>query len=243
MKKDNNISVDIVLPVYNEEKILKKNVLRLMSFLKNNIRQNWKIIISNNGSTDRTINIAKELAAKHTEIGYLDLSEKGKGRAIREAWLQSDANIVSFMDIDLSSDIRFFPDLISSIIKEEYDIVIGSRILKGAQVKRSIKREFASRFYNLLLKFVFRTKIYDTHCGFKAMKKNAADDILPETENQKFFFDTELLIIAEKKGYKIKEIPIKWIEDSESKVKTISLGIKYLLGIIQLRRKLKKKSF
>jgi len=227
-------SVDVVVPVYNEERVLAQSIATLRQFLGQNLAQEWRIVIADNASTDKTWEIAQALSQEHADVVAIHLDEKGRGRALRKAWLESDADIVSYMDVDLSTDLRAFPQLIRAI-EEGYDIAIGSRLAPGSSVKRCFKREFASRSYNLLIRAMFRTKFSDAQCGFKALSSKAARELVPLVQDQKWFFDTELLILAEKKGYRIKDIPVVWIEGPDSTVSIPRTAFDDLKGLLRMR--------
>lgn len=224
-------SVDVVIPVYNEEAVISRSVTALRDFLRENLTCSWTIVIADNASIDSTLAIAQELAAQYLDVSYLHLPEKGRGRALRKAWLESAADIVSYMDVDLSTDLRAFPRLVAAI-EEGYDIAIGTRLSSASETKRSLKREIISRCYNVLIKAMFFTRFSDAQCGFKALTRRAVQELIPLVENQEWFFDTELLILAEKKGYRIKEIPVEWVEDPDTRVnirKTVAEDVKGLL--------------
>ncbi|MBI4158948.1 glycosyltransferase family 2 protein [Candidatus Woesearchaeota archaeon] len=231
MKK---ISVDIVVPVYNEEKILEKSISTLYNFLEKNFKYTWNIIIADNASKDNTLDVANSLSKKYKKVKVLHLNQKGRGRALRIAWTKSDADIVSYMDVDLSTDLSFFPIMIDSLI-QGYDVATGSRLMEGAEIKRSFKRELLSRGYNVLVRLILGVKYKDSQCGFKAVKREIVNDVVPEVRDNNWFFDSELLFRAHKKGYKIKEIPVKWIEDEDSRVKIVSTVTNYLKSIAVLR--------
>ena len=227
-------SVDVVIPVYNEEHVLAQSVNTLRQFLKNNLSHSYTVVIADNASTDRTWEIAQALAKEHSDVAALHLDQKGRGRALRKAWLESAADIVSYMDVDLSTDLAAFPPLIQAI-EEGNGIAIGSRLLKGSSVKRSLKRELTSRSYNLIIKSMFRTRFSDAQCGFKALSGKAAQELVPLIQDQEWFFDTELLILAGKKGYRIREIPVAWIEDPDTRVAIASTVFEDLKGLLRLR--------
>lgn len=227
----------ITLPTYNEEEIIKENSLKVLEFCQKNLKQGFKILIADNGSTDRTLEIAKELSADYKEIDYFHLKEKGRGRALKEAW-KNDFDVFIYMDADLSTNLKFLLLLIEEI-KNGNDIVVGSRFLKGSKIERGFLREISSRFYNFLLKLFFNLKIKDAQCGFKAVNKKVVKNLLPKVENNGFFFDSELLIRAEKENYKIKEIPIEWKEAKrKSKVNILKTTLNYLKEIIKLKIRL-----
>jgi len=227
--------VNITIPVYNEENAIVNCIEILRDFLHKNVNFNWTIIIADNASTDTTLDIAKELAKKYSDVTYNHIDLKGRGRALRKVWLESKSDIVSYMDVDLSTGLDAFPPLIESISSGDYDVATGSRLMRGSRVKRSPKREFTSRSYNLMIKSMFLSKFHDAQCGFKAMSRKAADEIIPLVQNQKWFFDSELLIIAEKKGYRIKEIPVEWTEDPGTTVNITNTVIEDIQGLMRLR--------
>ena len=227
-------TVDIVVPVYNEEKILEKSISTLTDFLKKNFKHDWQIIIADNASIDKTLEIANNLSKKYKKVKVLHLDQKGRGRALRAAWTQSKADIVSYMDVDLSTDLKFFPLMVDSLL-QGYDVATGSRLMKGAEIKRSLKREILSRGYNVLVRLILGVNYKDSQCGFKAVTREIVDKIVPEVKDNAWFFDSELLFRAHKRGYKIKEIPVKWIEDEDSRVKIVNTVTNYLKSIAVLR--------
>ena len=233
--------INITIPVYNEEKILKQNINILYNFLKQNIKEDWEIVIADNGSTDGTKEIGKSLAKKLDGLKYLCLEQKGRGRALRKTWQESKADILSYMDIDLATDLFYFPKLIEAI-KQKADIAIGSRFSPEARVQRSTFRETLSRWYNRLIRFFLRAKFKDSQCGFKAISRKVLKNIVPKVRDNHWFFDTEMLVLAERAGYKIKEIPVRWVETRnryrKSKVKIIPTVLGYLLSILKLRLRL-----
>jgi len=230
------VRVDVVIPVYNEEGDLERSVTTLREFLLQNVDYDWRIVVADNASTDRTLDIAKELAERHPgQVTYVHLEQKGRGRALRRAWTESDADIVSYMDVDLSTDLSAFPPLIDALIDSDYDVAIGSRLKAGAQVQRGLKREFISRSYNLLIKLLFWHSFSDAQCGFKAVTRRAVQDIVPLIKDQAWFFDSELLLLAERMGYKIFEVPVKWTDDPDSRVKIVSTAWEDIKGLFRVR--------
>ncbi|MBS3153164.1 glycosyltransferase family 2 protein [Candidatus Woesearchaeota archaeon] len=227
-------TVDIVVPVYNEQNILEKSISTLCDFLEKNFKHSWSIIIADNASIDRTLEIANSLAKKYKKVKVLHLNQKGRGRALRIAWTKSDADIVSYMDVDLSTDLSFFPVMVDSLL-QGYDVATGSRLMEGAEIKRSFKRELLSRGYNVLVRLILGVNYKDSQCGFKAVKREIVNDVVPEVRDNAWFFDSELLFRAHMKGYKIKEIPVKWIEDEDSRVRIFSTVTNYLKSIAILR--------
>ena len=229
-----NATVDIVIPVYNEEQALPRSIMILADFLKDNLRNPWQIVIADNASTDKTKSVSEMLCERYAGINYLYIPQKGRGRALKAAWLDSTADIVSYMDVDLATDLNYFPQLIDSL-QEGYDVAIGSRLSKGSRVSRSIKREVISRGYNLLIKSMFLTPFQDAQCGFKALTRPTAQAIVPHIKNDNWFFDTELLIIAAKRGYKIKQLPVKWDDDPTSTVNIPRTATEDIKGLLRLR--------
>jgi len=217
-------SVDIVIPVLNEAHVLRKSVKTVFQFLSRNLPYQWQIVIVDNGSTDGTQKVARQLAVEHTEIKFIHLVQRGRGRALRSAWLQSNADIVCYMDVDLSTRLDHLPELVDAIAVDGYDLATGSRLMRESRTTRSFKREFISRCYNVMVKAVLLTKFSDAQCGFKAVSRRAVEAIVPKVEDQSWFFDTELLVLAEKQGYRIKDIPVVWVEDDDSRVKIFKTG-------------------
>ena len=236
----------VVVPVYNEEKDLPLNIPRLKSLLEGTMfSYDWEIVIADNASTDKTSEVAKNLS-REERIKYLRLEQRGRGRALKKAWSQSKKEILSYMDVDLSSDLSYFPRLIKSL-EAGADIAIGSRLAKGAKVfGRTFIREIMSRGYSFLFRTLFRTKFKDAQCGFKAIKKDVWDKLEPVVKDTRWFFDTELLIISQKAGFVISEIPIVWRDDSNSTVKVAKTAWGDIKGLCRLFierpwKKIKKK--
>jgi glycosyltransferase involved in cell wall biosynthesis len=230
-----DITVDIVIPVYNEERDLETSVNTLSSFLAQRCAYRWRIVIADNASTDRTLEIAKRLTSENSQVTYLHLPQKGRGRALRRAWLESEADIVSYMDVDLSTDLEAFPAIIDGLAKAGYHVAIGSRLKGGATVQRQLKRDIISRCYNLLIKVMFRNRFSDAQCGFKALSRQAVQDLVPMIKDQGWFFDTELLLRAEQKGYEIYEVPVAWVDDPDSRVNIIQTAWGDLKGLFRVR--------
>lgn len=235
----------ITIPAYNEESILKVNILKIFDFCKKNLNIEWQVVIADNKSTDQTSIIGKELASKHQQIEYLYVDQKGKGAAISASWQKFNADIYCFMDADLATNLSALPELISGI-QEGNDVVVGSRRHSRSKVERSLIRKLFSLGYRLIANFLLNLKIRDLPCGFKAINHRIKMDILLQVENKEWFFDSELIILAEKKGYKIKEIPVIWKDlreggDDKSKVKAISLSFAYFKQLLALRKRIKEK--
>lgn len=230
-----DVSVDIVIPVYNEEASLAHNVAILGDYLAETFPYRWRITIADNASTDRTRQIATRLAADDPHVHVVHLDQKGRGRALRAAWLASDADVVAYMDVDLSTNLESFLPLVAPLISGHSDVAIGSRLHKGAVVTRQWKREVLSRGYNALIKLLFQNDFSDAQCGFKALGREVALSLLPEVADDAWFFDTELLLRAEARGYRINETPVEWIEDLDSRVHIQSTIWEDLKGLWRLR--------
>ena len=227
-------TVDVVIPVYNEESVLRENVERLREFLRKNAAWTWTIVIADNASTDGTWDVAQDLARQHSDVVPLYLDRKGRGRALRRALLESGADVVSYMDVDLSTDLGAFPALVQAI-EQGYDIAIGSRLMPESKVQRCFRRELTSRTYVFLLNLMFRTGLSDAQCGFKALSSKAAHELVPLVRNQEWFFDTEVLLLARRKGYSVKEIPVTWTEDPDSKVSVPKVAFEYVKELLRMR--------
>jgi glycosyltransferase involved in cell wall biosynthesis len=228
--------LDIVLPVYNEERILDHSVRTLHAYVTAHVPFSTRITIVDNASRDATRMIGAELAAALDGVRYVHLSEKGRGRALRAAWMASDARVLAYMDVDLSTRLDSLTALIVPIIAGGSDISIGSRLAPGALVTRSLRREVISRGYNLLLRAVLRTRFRDAQCGFKAIRAEVARGILPNVRDEGWFFDTELLVTAQRAGLRIYEVPVEWIEDTDSRVSILRTVVTDLRGVLRMLR-------
>lgn len=229
-------ALDLVLPVYNEERDLPRSVATLLDWLPGHLTLPWRIIIADNGSTDGTLAVARALAEEHPEVGVVHIPEKGRGRALKQVWLESDADILAYMDIDLSTDLAAFPALVEAIAEGRADVATGSRLARGAQTRRSLKREIISRGYLLVIRALLRTSFTDAQCGFKAISRDAAQTILPLVQDDFWFFDTELLVIAEKGGFRVAEVPVTWVEDPDTRVQILRTIVQDLRGLFRLLR-------
>ncbi|MBD3359736.1 MAG: glycosyltransferase [Candidatus Buchananbacteria bacterium] len=226
----------LALPVYNEEKVLEKSVLKLYNYFKNNIKDDWQIVIVNNASIDKTKKVADSLAQKFLKVDSLNLEDKGRGNALKNVWQKYEADIYAYCDIDLATDIFAFKKLFNSIINGSANIAIGARYIKGSQTKRTLNRLIYSKVYIFLVRLFFPTKIKDFQCGFKAVDKKTVSEILPLVKDKEWFFDTELLLIAEKNDFKIKEIAVQWKENPETKVKFIRTIYDYIENLIKFKK-------
>jgi len=228
--------VDIVVPVYNEEADLDSSVRRLRAYLDDRFPFASAITIADNASTDATWAIARRLADSMPRVRALHLDEKGRGRALRQAWLASEAPIVAYTDVDLSTDLDALLPLVAPLLSGHSQVSIGSRLARGARVTRGPKREFISRTYNLILRTVLRVGFRDAQCGFKAMRADTARLLLPEVRDQAWFFDTELLVLAERAGLRVHEVPVDWVDDPDSRVAIASTALADLRGVWRLLR-------
>ncbi len=226
--------VDVVIPVHNEECGLAASIERLHAYLADESPFTWAITIADNASIDGTWDVASALAARLRGVRVLHLDEKGRGRAVRRAWSQSDAEVVAYMDVDLSTGLDAFLPLVAPLVSGHSDVAIGSRLLPGAAVARGPKREAISRTYNLMLRALFATQVRDMQCGFKAVRREVATALLPAIEDEGWFFDTELLLLAERNGLRIHQIPVDWTDDPDSRVDVTQTVKDDLRGVVRL---------
>src|SRR5690349_4565067 len=228
------LDVEIVVPVHNERAILERTVRRLHRFLRDGFPFSWRIVVADNASTDGTSDVARLLAAELPGVEALRLEEKGRGRALRAAWSASEARVVCYMDADLSTDLRALLPLVAALLSGHSDVAIGTRLAPGARVVRGPKRELISRAYNRLLHLVLRARFSDAQCGFKAMRADAARRLLPGVRDEAWFFDTELLMLAQREGLRIHEVPVDWVDDPDSRVDVLRTALDDLRGIARL---------
>ncbi len=228
--------VDIAIPVYNEAGTLDASVRRLHEFLDRSFPFAATITIVDNASTDATWLIASRLAKEVSGVRALHLDEKGRGRALRTAWMHADADVVAYMDVDLSTDLDALLPLVAPLLSGHSDVAIGSRLARGSRVIRGPKREVISRAYNVLLKVMLRNRFSDAQCGFKALRAEDARILLPEVEDEEWFFDTELLVLAERNGLRIHEVPVDWADDPDSRVRIGKTAAADLAGVWRLMR-------
>ena len=230
------VRVDAVIPVYNEEKALPGSIRQLDAFLREHCPYDWRIVIADNASIDGTPEVGRALAAQYPQVRYERLEKKGRGLALRTAWLGSDADILSYMDVDLSTNLSAYMPMIESIATGGYEVAIGSRLRRGSRVRRQWKREIISRGYNLLIKLLFPLRGFsDAQCGFKAISRQAARKLIPIVENNHWFFDSELLLRAEQHGYRISEVAVEWVEDLDTRVKIASTAWEDVKGLLRVR--------
>ncbi len=232
---DRSLVLDVVIPVYNEEHSLGACVWRLLGQLKS-FPFSTRITIADNASTDDTLAVAHGLADDFDNVRVIHLDRKGRGRALRTAWLASDAQVVAYMDVDLSTDLNGLLPLVAPLVSGHSDIAIGTRLDPASRVVRGPKREFISRCYNLILKVALRAHFSDAQCGFKAVRADVAQALLPLVQDGEWFFDTELLVLAERSGLRIHEVPVDWVDDPDSRVDIVDTARKDLRGVWRLRR-------
>lgn len=231
------LMVDVVVPVYNEEVDIARNIPTLRDYLSSAaFPYGWRIIIGDNGSTDRTPEVSREQERLYPgQVVYYRATDNGKGRVIKECWETSSADIVSFMDVDLATDLEAFAPLIKPLAEGRADITIGSRLHKKSKVKRSWKRRIMTRVYNTIVGALFSRGFRDAQCGFKAARREAAQNVLPVVQDLHWFFDTEFLLDAERLGYRIKEVPVTWVEDERTSVKLAKTALDDLRGLVRMR--------
>jgi glycosyltransferase involved in cell wall biosynthesis len=239
------MKIEFTVPSYNEEQLLEKNCLELLNFLNSqNYSFDWKIILIINGSTDNSEKIAEKLKEKYFKIDFVVIKEKGKGNAIKKYFSQSSADFLIYMDVDLAVSLENINDLLEPFLKDNYDLISGSRLLPKSKTKRSAIRNLSSKAYILLSKILLNHIFSDLHCGFKGIKKEAWEKIEPLIQDKNWFFDAELLIFSKKMGLKIKEIPVDWEENRyekrKSKIKLFKDSFIFTKKLIKLRKRLKK---
>jgi glycosyltransferase involved in cell wall biosynthesis len=226
--------VEIAIPVYNEERILEESVRRLRSYLDESFPFDTVVRIVDNDSTDDTWKIASHLAETVPGVAALHLNQKGKGRAVRAAWSSSSARVVAYMDVDLSTDLDGLLPLVAPLLSGHSDIAIGTRLASGSRVLRGARREVVSRAYHVVLRLALRSQFSDASCGFKAARRESAEVLLPLVNDEHWFFDTELLVLAERNGFRIHEVPVDWIDDADSRVHIRSVAGGDLRGVARL---------
>jgi glycosyltransferase involved in cell wall biosynthesis len=234
-------NLEITIPVLNEEEELERSVSSLYSSLEGMFQDQsfWSTVIADNGSSDRTPDIARKLEKKYPSLKYLRLEERGVGRALKASWKQSEAAIVGYMDLDLATDLKHLPEAVSAITELNYDLVYGTRLHRKSVVTgRSLKREITSRMFNLILKIYLGVHFSDGMCGFKFLRRNIFEDLHNGgAVSDGWFFATELLVVGERSGMKLYELPVHWTDSSDSKVRIVSLAIEYLNAMRTLKRR------
>jgi glycosyltransferase involved in cell wall biosynthesis len=228
--------VEVVVPVYNEEHVVAHNVRRIRDYLSNGFPYSAVVTIVDNASSDGTFDVAHRLVYELDGVNVMRLRAKGRGRALRAAWTGSDARVVAYMDVDLSTDLSALEPLVEPLLDGRSDLAVGSRLASGAHVRRSLLRELISRTYNLIVRAALHTRISDAQCGFKAGRRETVQALLPLVEDENWFFDTELIHAAERSNLRIHELPVDWTEDPDSRVNLVTTAIEDLRGIARLRR-------
>lgn len=231
------LRLECFIPAYNEAADLETNVVRLVTFCRGALGEGFRVTIVDNGSTDGTAAAADVLALSHREVAALHFAEKGRGRALRRSFLRSEAQWLGYMDADLSTHLAALPPALARLV-DGAELVIGSRLLPGARIRRRLHREVLSRTYNALVRAAFGSRLSDHQCGFKFLTREACLDLVPRTEDDLWFFDTELLVLAQRARRRVDEIPVDWIEDLGSSVRIARTIVDDLRGILRLRRRL-----
>ena len=222
------------MPVYNEQATLERSIRTLHDALGGLFDESWLITIADNASTDATPVIADRLSLELPNVAAIHLSQKGRGRALKRAWLESEADVVAYLDEDLSTDLRALPPLVAPLLSGHSDVAIGTRLSPNSRVVRGPKREFISRSYNFLLRRYLGVSFSDAQCGFKAIRRDVAERVLPHVHDTGWFFDTELLVIAERAGLRIHEVPVDWVDDSDSSVDITGTALEDLKGMVRV---------
>ncbi|RDH09547.1 glycosyltransferase [Tsukamurella pulmonis] len=230
--------LDIVIPVYNESHTIAHCIHTLRAYIDDELHLPARITIADNASTDDTLDRARALAAADAGVRVVHLDAKGRGRALRRVWAESDARVLVYMDVDLSTDLNALLPLVAPLLSGHSDLAIGTRLGRGANVVRGPKREFISRGYNLLLHTALRVRFSDAQCGFKAIRTDVARELLPLVQDGEWFFDTELLVLAERAGLRIHEVPVDWTDDPDSRVDIADTVRKDLRGVVRVGRAL-----
>jgi Glycosyl transferase family 2 len=225
------LDVEIVVPVYNEARQLSARITELRRFLDDSFPFRALVTVVDNASTDGTFALAGQLAATVPGVAAMHLPRKGRGHALRTAWSTSCAPVVAYMDVDLSTSLTALLPLVAPLLSGQRDVTIGTRLARGSHVVRGPKRELISRAYNLLLKLSLRGRFSDAQCGFKALRREAALQLLPLVKDDEWFFDTELLVTAERLGLRIGEVPVDWVDDPDSRVQIVRTALSDLRGV------------
>ena len=228
--------LDVVIPVYNEQEQISDSVRTVHAYLSEQFAYPFRITVADNASTDGTLHIAHQVQRELPGVRVVHLDEKGRGRALKQTWLGSDALVLAYMDVDLSTDLDALAPLVASLMSGRSDVAIGSRLARGANVVRGAKREFISRSYNQLLRTVLRVQFTDAQCGFKAIRADVARELLPLVKDTTWFFDTEMLVLAQWSGLRTHEVPVDWYDDPDSRVDIPQTVKDDLAGVWRLLR-------
>jgi glycosyltransferase involved in cell wall biosynthesis/putative flippase GtrA len=227
-------TLEVAIPVHNEVEGLEPAVRRLHRYLSEQFPFSWRLVIVDNASTDGTLTIARDLEAELSAVQVVHIPTKGRGIALRTAWMASDAVVVAYTDVDLSTGLDALLPLVAPLVSGHSDVAIGSRLLSSANVARGPKREATSRAYNLLLRLAFSTRVHDAQCGFKAVRADVARELVPAIQDNGWFFDTELLLLAEHNGLRIHEVAVDWVDDPDSRVDLVRTALEDLKGVVRL---------
>lgn len=238
--------VDFCLPVKDEEKILKRSLDKLLAYLSGqDFNFSWRIVGLINGSSDNSLDIFKDFQQHYpSQILYLAVVESGRGGALKEYWRQSSADLLVYMDADLAVSLANVPALLRPLLDNSGDLVIGSRLLSAARIKRSWSREIISQSYNIISRYLLQHQISDLQCGFKAIRRAVFNELAPYLQDNSWFFDTELVILALRLGYRVREIPVDWQENRygrrHSTVKIMRDSWRFLKNSWLFRQRLQK---
>jgi putative flippase GtrA len=227
------VVLDVVIPVHNEERPLVRSIETVRAHLRT-LPYRSRVTIADNASTDATGLLAHQLAHRHPDVAVVSLARKGRGRALKQAWSDSDAEVLVYMDVDLSTDLNALLPLVAPLLSGHSDLAIGSRLARSSRTVRGPKRELISRTYNVLLRGALRARFSDAQCGFKAIRRDVAEQLLPLIEDDEWFFDTELLVVAERAGLRIHEVPVDWVDDPDSRVDIVRTATADLRGMGRL---------
>ena len=230
--------LDVTIPVFNEERDLEACLRRLHAYLLGAFPHSFRITVADNASTDGTLKAAERVARELREVTVVHMAEKGRGNALRKVWLASPSPVLAYMDVDLSTDLAALGPLLAPLISGHSDLAIGTRLTRNSRVVRGPKREFISRSYNFLLQSLMGAHFSDAQCGFKAIRADVARQLLPHTLDNAWFFDTELLVLAEKCGLRVHEVPVDWTDDPDSSVDIVQTALADLRGMARLSRDL-----
>lgn len=229
-------TVDIVIPVLDEERALPGCIETLCAFLEEGFPFDWSITIADNGSTDGTWQCAVEAARRHDRVQARRVPVRGRGAAVKSVWAASRADIVAYMDVDLSTGLDALLPLIAPLATGHCELSIGTRLGRGARIRRSVRRELVSRTYNGIVRNVLGLHATDTSAGFKAARTDAVRPLLASVEDDHWFFDTELLLLAEYNGLRVHEVPVDWVEDLDTRVRVTRTALANLAGLVRMGR-------
>ncbi|KUM34597.1 glycosyltransferase [Arthrobacter sp. EpRS71] len=230
--------LDIAIPVSNQETRLEGQLRGLHGHLMDTFPHTFRITVADNASTDSTLRIAERLARELPEIKVVHLDHKGRGNSLRRVWLSSPSPLLAYVDLDLPLDLSAVAPLVAPLISGHSDLAVGTRLARGAQGRFSHRRGLVARAYNVLLRVLTGARFSDAECGFKAIRADVAHKLLPHTGDDAWFFDTELLIIAERCALRIHEVPLDWTDDPDSGVDVVRTFLTDLKRLAKLTRKL-----